>query len=224
MENIMGRKLVVRIEHDSDVEVPDSGYDGWKLVSFGRRHSNYEDPDKYIRRYNREEGIVVEGIGLLRKLNVGLAFWLSYYEHGLGCWSLKGEGPQCQWDTAHLAGILLWTGKPGDIGAKTLEDRAKDARCFLESYNDWANGNCYWYSVEKTDGTDVETVGGFIGDEAVNEALAEVLEAGDVVTVEGDASFAFDAPEGVEVVDEHEEDEERHEDEDTLAFLYGDGI
>lgn len=204
----MGRKLVVRIEHDSDVEVPDSGYDGWKLVSFGCRHSNYEDPDKYIRRYNREEGIVVEGIGLQRKLDVGLAFWLSYYEHGLGCWSLKGEGHQCQWDTAYLAGILLWTGKPKDIGAKTLEDRAKDARGFLETYNDWANGSCYWYSVEKTNGEDVETVGGFIGEEAVNEALSEVLEAGDVVKVEGDAAWTFDAPEGVEVVDEHEEDED----------------
>ena len=49
----MGRNLTLEINHDSDVDVPDSGYDGWKLVSFGRKHSNYEDPDKYVKAFDR---------------------------------------------------------------------------------------------------------------------------------------------------------------------------
>ena len=153
----MGRNLSLEINHDPHVDVPDSGYDGWRLVSFGRKHNNYEDPAKYVKAFDRRhQEVTPANIGLNRKLNVGLAFWLSYYEHGQGAWSLIGEGTQCPWDTAYLAGILIWTGKPGDIGAKTLEDRAEDARGFLESFNDWANGNCYWFGLTDENGEEIE--------------------------------------------------------------------
>src|SRR6185312_15574675 len=92
---------------------------------------------------------------------VGLAFWLQYHEHSLGRWDLKGEGPQCPWDTAYLAGILIWTGKPGDIGAKTLEGRAEDARDFLESYNAWANGETFWFRLTDENGEEIESIGGW---------------------------------------------------------------
>lgn len=201
----MVRNLILTINHDLDTDCPDSGYDGWRLVSFGRKHANHEDPAKYVKSFNqRTSEVTPASIGLAKKLNVGLAFWLSYYEHGLGCWSLKGEGPQCPWDTAPLAGILIWTGKPGDIGAKTLDDRAEDARNFLESFNDWANGNCYWIRLSEEDGEEIESIGGLIGDEAVSEVVGEALEAGDNVMVEGGAAFLkehLQLPEGVNLVD-----------------------
>jgi hypothetical protein len=199
----MGRHLILEIGHDHDTDQPDRGYDGWKLISFGRRHSNYEDPDKYIKRYNREEGVVVNGIGLQRKLQVGLAFWLSYYEHGQGAWSLLGEGTQCRWDTAYLAGLLVWTGKPGDIGAKTLEGRAEDARNFLESFNDWANGNCYWFRLTDEGGEEIDSFGGLIGSEALSEVVGEELKPGDSVLVVGDGAWLRDyleLPDGVKLV------------------------
>lgn len=202
----MGRNLKLEIGIDYDVDQPDSGYDGWRHVSFGRKHSNHEAPAKYVKAFNQRTGEVTPAtIGLAKKLNVGLAFWLQYHEHSLGRWDLKGEGPQCPWDTAPLAGILLWTGKPGDIGAKTLEGRAEDARNFLEHFNDWMNGNCYWFRLADESGEEMEGFGGLIGSEAVSEVVGEVLEAGDNVTVEGDAAWLKDhlrLPEGVNLVDE----------------------
>lgn len=198
----MGRNLTLQIDTDLDVEMPDSGYDGWKLVSF----ANYEDPDKYVKAFDRRtREITPANIGLARKLRVNLAFFLSYYEHGLGAWSLIGEGIQDQWDTAYLAGLLIWSGKPGDIGAKTVEDRAADARDFLGSYNAWANGETYLFRLSDENGGEIESIGGFIGDEALSEAIGESLQSGDNVKVEGDAVWLkhhLRLPEGVNVVDE----------------------
>lgn len=205
----MGRNLTLQINNDLDVEMPDSWYGGWRLISFGRRHLSYEDPAKYVKAFNEGTGeVTAANIGLARKLNVGLAFWLQYFEHGLGRWDLKGEGPQCPWDTAPLAGILLWTGKPEDIGAKTLEDRAKDSRGFLESYNAWANGETYWFRLASESGEEIESFGGLIGDEALSEVVGESLQSGDKVMVVGDGAWLKNhlmLPEGVTVVEEFPE-------------------
>lgn len=199
----MSRNLTLEINTDYDVDLPDSGYDGWKLVSFGRKHVNYEDPDKFVKAFDQPtKEVTPANVGLARKLKVGLAFWLSYYEHGQGAWSLIGEGTQCRWDTACLAGLLVWTGKPGDIG---LEDRADDARNFLESFNDWLNGNIYWFRLTDENGEEIESFGGMIGDEALSEVVGEELKAGDNVVIEGDAAWLKEhlvLPEGVNVVDE----------------------
>ena len=168
------------IGYDHDLERPDSGYDGWKPISFNRRHSNFEHPDRY--RLNEPENI-----GLRRRLAVGLAFWLSYYEHGLCRWSLRGEGPQCRWDSVDIAGLLLWTGKPAALGAKSHENRAQDTRHFLEEYTDWCNGNCYWFSLED-DHKLLDACGGFIGTEQLSEAINEALEETDPVMVQGEAA------------------------------------
>jgi hypothetical protein len=169
------------IGYDCDVERPDSTYDGWKPVSFGRRHNNYEHPDNY--RLNKRENM-----GLRRKLQVGLAFWLSYYEHSLCRWSLRGEGPQCRWDSVNMAGLLIWTGMPAAMGAKTYEDRAMDARSFLEEYTEWCNGNCYWFSLEAAEWP-LDSCGGFIGTDQLTETINEILEASDEVMVKGEAAW-----------------------------------
>jgi hypothetical protein len=168
------------IGYDADAERPESGYDGWKPISFGRRHTNFEHPDAY--RLDKRENA-----GLRRKLDVGLAFWLSYYEHGLCRWSLRGEGPQCPWDAVNMAGILIWSGKPSDIGAKSYAERAQDARLFLEEYTDWCNGECYWFRLEE-DGAPLDSCGGFIGTGQLGEAINEALTREDQVIVTGEAS------------------------------------
>ena len=168
------------IGYDHDVERPDSTYDGWKPISFSRRHNNFVHPDHYCLSKP-------ENIGLRRKLEVGLAFWLSYYEHGLCRWSLRGEGSQCRWDSVDIAGLLIWTGKPSDMGARTYEDRAKDARNFLEEYTDWCNGNCYWFSLEDHQKI-LDSCGGFIGTEPLTEAINEALDDSDRVMVKGEAA------------------------------------
>jgi len=171
----------VTIGYDFDVERPDSTYDGWKPISFCRRHSNFEHPANYC--LNKRENM-----GLRRKLQVGLAFQLSYYEHGLCTWSLRGEGPQCRWDSVDIAGLLIWTGRPTDMGAKTYEDRRIDARNLLEEYTDWCNGNCYWFSVEGAE-LPLHSCGGFIGTDQLTEAINETLDDRDEVIVKGEAAY-----------------------------------
>jgi hypothetical protein len=175
------RVKTLTIGYDADVEQPDSGYDGWKPVSFNCRHRNFEHPDRYCLHAR-------ENFGLRRKLQVGLAFWLSYYEHSLCRWSLHGGGPQCRFDSVRTAGILIWTGKPSAIGAKTYTDRATDARHFLEQYTDWCNGSCYWFSLDDHEGNLLDSCGGYIGTDQLAEAINESLDDGDRVTVHGDAA------------------------------------
>lgn len=180
MKSSLRMTKTLTIGYDRDVERPDSMYDGWRLISFCCRHDNFEHPAAYCLN-NREN------IGLRRKLQVGLAFHLSYFEHGLCKWSLCGEGPQCRWDTVAIAGLLIWIGKPTDIGAKTYKDRAADARNFLEEYTDWCNGNCYWFTLQAA-GQPRHSCGGFIGMDQLTEAINEALEEGDTVIVKGEAA------------------------------------
>lgn len=175
---VTGDKLIVTIKGDSDLECP-SNFDGnWKLYSFNRRHSNSETPDHFGLRMGRD-GNIKAPVGLQRKLNVGTAFMLDYYEHSGSVWSLHGEGMQCKWDTSSYGGILIWEHKVSDMGAKTREARAKDAASFLETYNCWANGDGYGYTIEDEEGNEIDSCWGFYGNDVnymINDHIRPHLE------------------------------------------------
>jgi len=133
-------KLVIKFWHDDQPEDP-CEYDGWKAYSFNTRHTNYRDPDEFDEE-NEE---------LKAKLKVGLAFPLSYFEHGQCLWALGGElplGAQCRWDSVNFAGFLVWEQDEDNIGAYTYENRRKDATAFIERYTNWCNGQIYGYTLE----------------------------------------------------------------------------
>jgi hypothetical protein len=196
------RNIILSIEHDHDAEMPDSACDGWKLVSFSRRHINSGDPFDYFTENRKVSGKYTS------KARAGLFYVLSYYEHG-GCeWSMKGEGVQCQWDSVGVAGVLVWTGKPTDL---PKDKRNESARSFLKEYNEWANGNCYYYSLTTDEGEDVGGCGGIIGSDYLAEIIGEDLEPGDRVKIEGEMHFLGDYlkfPAGVEKVDDFDDEEE----------------
>jgi len=186
------KNVNLTIAHDPDVECP-SDWDGWKLYSFSTRHINFKHPE--------EAGIGRDGqglfLGIQSKLKAGTAFVLSYFEHGGCVWSLMGEGPQCQWDSVRVAGLLYWDGKPKDVG-KDYAERRKSAIGFLEQYTEWANGECYYYVIEDADtGETLDSCGGFIGGESFKGQVLEALKHYDakVVEVNGDAGHAFEVPE-----------------------------
>jgi hypothetical protein len=167
--------LTLKINYDSDTECPCDWNDQWKLVSFNDRHSNYQNPSEFIDSIKNGE-IYWNHVGLKRKIDTGTAFVLSYYEHGGSLWSLKGEGPQCRFDTAQIAGILLWEHPVNHLGPKMYEDRKEDARQFLNVYNAWANGECYFFSLE-SETSSLDSCGGFIGDEGLKEMLKLIKES-----------------------------------------------
>ena len=158
--------LRLTIDHDSDVNAPWLDSDGmWRVIM--------------------SDEVVTVTDDFRHKLLVGLAFPLSKYEHGGVLWSIVGSGPQCRWDTVVNAGFLVWDHKPEEMGAKSFEDRKKDAEGFLGVFNSWANGEWYCYKLERVSACDhcgswvTEELGacsGFIGGDHLFDALQEVME------------------------------------------------
>lgn len=190
----------VTISHDDDPMSPMEGDGTWTVYSFNRRHVDYKDPESIgLALELDDDGLpVVRNPGLRRKLETGLAFFLSYYEHGACKWSLIDEGPSCRFDTARIAGILIWTHKPKEMGARTRADRAKDARLFLESYTAWCNGEVYGYGVDDPEGDIEDSCWGFYGNDT--EYMLETIRAacGDrPVIFNGDAAWVGDRYKGV---------------------------
>lgn len=187
---------IILLWHDQDAESP-TEYDGaWKLYSFSRRHKAFKHPDHFF-----EDGAL--NAELQRKLDSGLAFLLSYYEHGLCVWSLKGTGPQCPWDSVDVAGILVWEHAEDEMGATTVEARTKDAASFLESYTAWCNGQVYGFTIEDertlpcghTERVDLESCGGYYGNDlkCMAEAIREGLNGDKDYRFEGEAKYLGDS-------------------------------
>jgi hypothetical protein len=160
--------LKLILNHDHDLENPCDN-DGWKVHSFGRRHANFRDPETLGLSYSLDPSTGLPKVmnpGLRSKLKHGLAFFLSYFEHGNCVWFLHGDEPagvEFRWDGVKVAGLIVWEGKPGDLGPRTLEARRNDADAFLKTYTSWCNGEGYGYSVEDQDGQHVDSCFGFYG-------------------------------------------------------------
>ena len=175
------RPLNIRIDHDPDTESP-LEYDGWKLhVLHNLRRWSHVDPESVGFVYNDVKGTYAPNIGLRKKLKVGLAFWVDYYEHGLCSWGLAG-GTMDRWDTSPGAAILVWEQPSKNLGPKTYEAREKDAANTLETYTMWCNGNTYYYDIEvghsedEDDiGEDIGSCGGYIGEDSVLEGIKESI-------------------------------------------------
>lgn len=200
----------VTIEYDEDAECPMEWDGQWTLYSFKRNSIHFKDIRTFLDVHDHIN------IGLRKKLEAGTAFWLDVYEHSGIAYSLHGEGMQDRWDTAPKGGLLIWENPIKELGAKTYEDRAKDAKAFLDTYNAWANGQGLWYSVEKPGKTcphcgmaaepeDVDSCGGFYEADYMSACIVEHLEPGDVVRLSGDAKNVFDEsklPEGVTLLED----------------------
>jgi hypothetical protein len=142
--------MKVTISHDQDAQNPIED-DGWALHSFSRGQFGFVDPSDLGLgdELNKDGKPDVNDSELRAKLESGLAFFLSYFEHGGSLWSLFGEGNNCQFDSVRCAGMLVWEQDEENIGAKTVAERRKDAQQRLDSYNAWANGEVYGYSIEE---------------------------------------------------------------------------
>lgn len=174
----------LRLEHDCDAEDPCDN-DGWQVYSFNRNHVNFEDPEQFCPPNS----------GLRRQLKVGLAFWLSYAEHGLCRWFLAGTGPLDPWDSVARAGLLRWEWKADELGGKTYEARSSDAAGFLENYTDWFNGSAYWARIEDENGEAVVEGIAFYDNCAAAifaEEILPVLKDQRRIYVVGDASWLAD--------------------------------
>jgi hypothetical protein len=181
--------LQVHLEHDRDGENP-SECDGWKLYSFGRRHRNFREPPTLglSLMLDADGWPKVKNPGLRSKFRAGLAFFVSYYEHGQCEWFLPGEGPTCPWDSVRCAGLLLWEQPVEDLGPTTYGDRQQDARNFLKTYTAWCNGEVYYFRVEDESRNALDSCGGWYEPEEMFRAIAETVQ-GRKVEFQGEAAW-----------------------------------
>lgn len=157
--------LKITLEYDLEAENPCEIYD-LTVHSFSPKHINYMSPEK-VGIYSDFDGDPELSSrdengkpNKYKKLfDSGFLFPLSCYQNGNILWSLKGEGPQCRFDTAPIAGIIIldkdkWKGRHW----KTKEDVA---RSFLKIYSDWCNGLVYQYRIEEQDGSLLDSCCGY---------------------------------------------------------------
>jgi hypothetical protein len=182
--------LKLTVSHDEFAEDPLNDSE-WKLYSFSHRHTNSRSHEDFFQNVDRY-GDVNWQIGFKRKAQYGLAHILSCYQHSGTSWSLKGEGTQCRWDTAQLAGVLVWEGKAADCGS-IPEEREAYARGTLETYTEWLNGGTYEFTLEDEENDIHESCGGFYGS---GQELAEHMLEHICVQLDGTA-FEFHSPEYV---------------------------
>lgn len=191
--------LTVRIWHDTDMDDPHDACDGqWTLHQFSNRHAHYTDPDSFGLTKGDDGKLVVGDKELRKKLRRGLAFFVSYYEHGRCHWSIRGTGPQCRWDSVGLAGVIVWEHDPSDLGAKTIKAREKDAAAFLETYTAWCNGDVFGFTVDDPEDDIHDSCGGFYGNDTA--CLLEAIHGAcgqRPVIFKGDASDLSDDYPGV---------------------------
>lgn len=168
------RRLEVVPDDSGDHESP-LEYADWRVASFSQRHVSYQHPDDFDLTVDDFGDVSSTNVGLRRKLACGTAFVLSYHEHGSCVWSLKGTGPQCRWDTAQIAGLLLYEGDPRLL-PKGVEARAAQAASLLETYTAWCNGWLWGWRIVDDDDDD-EVVDACWGYYSEAEARAEGEQA-----------------------------------------------
>lgn len=82
-------------------------------------------------------------------------------------------GPQDPWDSGYC-GLLLFTKDHVEKWGNddwTEDDIVKQMESEIEQYETWANGGCYMVDIYDLNGDDVDSCGGFVGDDAVDEYI-----------------------------------------------------
>lgn len=182
-------KYTVTIYSDTDAENP-SDWDVWRMCPFSNKYVGSVNPYDYVSSVDRYGDVIPVNGGIRRKLETGTAFIVSCYQHSGCCYSLKGYGMQCPWDTTQVAGILL-AHSYRDL-PKGFEARRKSAMRFLELYNSWANGNVYGFFVEDEKGELGASHCGYYTPEDLFEDLEDEVELGAELEFQGDAAWLAD--------------------------------
>ena len=187
--------LKLTIDNDPDVECPCDCDGMWRLYSFNSRHRRFKDPTEVGLSMNRDaDGVpIIKSIGLRKRMSVGLAYFLSYFEHGDCMWFRKGSRSPAdmQWDGNRHAGLLVWEEPPANMGAKTLDERQKDADGFLEEYTAWANGHVYRWTLEDEKGEEIDSCSGCYNTDQMFDEIRRTI-AGREYEVEGEAGWLAD--------------------------------
>jgi hypothetical protein len=147
--------------------------DGYTVYSFNRRHRSFKSPDEVgLGPRDAEGNATVEDEELKAKFEAGLAYILSYEEHGLCQWSIE-EGVS-DWDSTAVAGVMVLD--PDYVEHLGVAERRARAELLAEEYTAWCNGEVYEVKFLVNGKEDEDEGGTFYGVEGVKRWLDQVCE------------------------------------------------
>lgn len=159
-------KYRIGIYQDDYAERPDE-YEPWRFVSFNSRHVNFVHPDD------------IDSDDVLATL--------SYYEHGLGRWSLRGEGYRDPYgfDSVDVAGAIV---KDDDYDKSSSQWRdsldpselAEILRGSIDRFTDWWNGEYYVLDVTPLDVLKSAACGGALTGEGMSDVCGGYIGKSDL--------------------------------------------
>jgi hypothetical protein len=158
------KTITLKIQYDTDCENPLTSCDGMWTLHEGRDFEGYFD--------DRGKHLVPEW-STFWKLKNGLAFlvggWLHCGSSMTQVYPLRWQSYDHRHDRSPVA-LLVWEHPESDMGAKTYEERFKDAKACLDEYERWANGECFGWIIND-DQPDEDSCWGFVGEEYVRESV-----------------------------------------------------
>lgn len=179
------RKVRLVIDYDENCQSP-TEWGEWNVYSFRILDSNFADPSKL--------GFDPLTIGMRRKLNVGTAFLLEYYEYNDCLWRLSNVSIPLdigiRWDEIKASGLLIWEGQTCSLKGLSYQERRTRAKRFLEVYTDWCNGYCFEFiAFDAITEEIVDCCAGFIGAGAMEREINRIADEFAIVEVKGSASW-----------------------------------
>lgn len=181
-------KYRVKIHYDQFVSSWEDHTDSATVVQFrDRDFTNHGD----LEDYTTENGKLTPAVQ--SKLRAGTMFTIDYARYSNtdgGFYRLDGSIPRGEVDSRDVNGFI----ELHFVEGMSYEDRRKLAEALLKDYTAWANGEVYWIEIVTESGREIDSCSGFVGDEAVQNYINDML---------------VDAlPENVEVVGVHEDGSE----------------
>lgn len=119
--------------------------------------------------------------GLGEKLNRGYnglyddenyeEFFENCYFIAFECNSYTGRCTETE-NLYYADGFLVWKKRDWEKVGSSI-DPYEDLRANLKLLSDYCEGNVYWYQIISPDGTELDTCGGFYGDDGLEDGISE---------------------------------------------------
>ena len=181
------RTYTVRVYHDQDVDSPLDNEHGVHITyrkgsreTLGNtpldtiEHGEIKERIDAFRNPSRRYKAALNGEDIGEPL-IGLPVY-AYVHSGV---ALRTASFDCPWDSGQSGFIyvtpktaLSWMGGKR-LGKAKLAKVYENLEAIVEEFSMWCNGECYYYSIEDEYGSDVESLGGFIGMDSVLESARE---------------------------------------------------
>jgi hypothetical protein len=173
METITNSQYKIVIDKDMNCESPRTNVNLGTMVCFHRRYDLSDRKHGYTTeeiRYSEETGKLLGDEPMI---------FLPVYGYDHGGMSISTTPFSCPWDSGKMGIIYVKESKVKEeykrkrITKALREKVLNNLRAEIEEMNKWLHNDTWCYQVYGTDGVLIESVGGFIGREYLDEHLKE---------------------------------------------------